>query len=1022
MPTLNIDVNARVERAKRDLRQLDKEVLKISNSEKILERALRSAGDVGSREFKRIQSAAVQQAKAVNASALQFKQLRSQLASAGAAPQVIGKLTLEFARFRKEMERGVVGTTKAQLAQNRLTTVLRTTQRQYKLLANEVKETNRATAMQQKQSKATTAALARQTHALSDAKIQYKQLFSQMRRLGADKQKIRATTQAFVRFSNEMKRGTLSTIQLQKAQDRLKTSFAGTKRQLANTTTAMRKVGKTGHDSKKSLTGLNTTLENLGSTAVLVAGPLSGVGSRLIAFGAIAKRGSLALAGMFVALAAVSTLLVKSIKQFGELDSFLHRVNAILKATGKSAEFTAEQINKVASAVARNTLSSLEDARQAAAGILAFRGVGPGNLEDILRLSQDIASTGFTDLGNAAKTLARAVEDPVRNLDSLRRIFIQLDPATKAQIVSMQNFGERARAAGILLDEVRNKFGGAGKGANVGLKGAVDELGQAWDELKEAFGDSVFYEIVVQGINLITDALSNWLVIIKAIKAIELPTLGGMIRGLKEFLGLAAKSYAIPGGPLKVTITEGTLEPKPLGPISTFDEALIKAQERANLGMLEQVQTLEAVHRGYSLVHPEVLKLASSNGVLYKTIDTLNGTLKATTPEMARTMEFVRRANKAFLELSDSVKATNIILNNRTPIEKYKDALRELTHLYDVGKVDDRTFNKEARRLHDIFSGSDEDSIKATNIILNNRTPVEKYTVALRELSRLYAKGMLSARTFNRELERIRVVTPEVHAINSAFSAFGDKLGDSMVKGKDFVEGLKAAFKGLVDDILKEFLRLAVLNPIMNNIFGKTPSRPELGESGGGMLGIGGMFKKQPEADAFKAINDNYKETGLTAAQEYGKSLHVVNDGILQKGSKFVSGLGSTLSGVLDSIGSGIGTAIGGGLGSFLGHKFADLLGFQHGGQFKVGGVGGADSKLVAFKATPGEQVTVETPGQQKKGGGNVTYIDARGVDPGQMDRLIKVVKELDSSIEVRAINATADARFSNPSLFGRVA
>jgi TP901 family phage tail tape measure protein/lambda family phage tail tape measure protein len=37
----------------------------------------------------------------------------------------------------------------------------------------------------------------------------------------------------------------------------------------------------------------------------------------------------------------------------------------------------------------------------------------------------------------------------------------------------------------------------------------------------------------------------------------------------------------------------------------------------------------------------------------------------------------------------------------------------------------------------------------------------------------------------------------------------------------------------------------------------------------------------------------------------------------------------------------------------------APIPGFQHGGSFKVGGSGGPDSQLVAFKATPGEQVTV---------------------------------------------------------------
>ena len=40
------------------------------------------------------------------------------------------------------------------------------------------------------------------------------------------------------------------------------------------------------------------------------------------------------------------------------------------------------------------------------------------------------------------------------------------------------------------------------------------------------------------------------------------------------------------------------------------------------------------------------------------------------------------------------------------------------------------------------------------------------------------------------------------------------------------------------------------------------------------------------------------------------------------------------------------------------------LPAFQAGGQFTVGGSGGVDSRLVQFLATPGEQVTVNPPGQ----------------------------------------------------------
>lgn len=53
-----------------------------------------------------------------------------------------------------------------------------------------------------------------------------------------------------------------------------------------------------------------------------------------------------------------------------------------------------------------------------------------------------------------------------------------------------------------------------------------------------------------------------------------------------------------------------------------------------------------------------------------------------------------------------------------------------------------------------------------------------------------------------------------------------------------------------------------------------------------------------------------------------------------------------------------------GGVGGFLGSLFGGLAGFRDGGSFKVGGSGGIDSQIAAFRVTPNETVTVTKPGQ----------------------------------------------------------
>jgi len=86
-------------------------------------------------------------------------------------------------------------------------------------------------------------------------------------------------------------------------------------------------------------------------------------------------------------------------------------------------------------------------------------------------------------------------------------------------------------------------------------------------------------------------------------------------------------------------------------------------------------------------------------------------------------------------------------------------------------------------------------------------------------------------------------------------------------------------------------------------------------------------------------------------------------------------------------LGGGLGGRLGALSASFRGAANPSLFGpgFASGGSFIVGGFGGTDSQRVGFMATPGERVIVETPDQQRSGGGmtvfnNITIQSGGGV------------------------------------------
>lgn len=97
-------------------------------------------------------------------------------------------------------------------------------------------------------------------------------------------------------------------------------------------------------------------------------------------------------------------------------------------------------------------------------------------------------------------------------------------------------------------------------------------------------------------------------------------------------------------------------------------------------------------------------------------------------------------------------------------------------------------------------------------------------------------------------------------------------------------------------------------------------------------------------------------------------------DSILQQIARmvFAQTVGRAISGLaMSALGGGIPDAPGA-IPEPTAPDFSGFPGFQHGGRFKVGGTGGTDSQLVAFRASPGETVTVVPEAGGGGGGGTV--------------------------------------------------
>ena len=219
-------------------------------------------------------------------------------------------------------------------------------------------------------------------------------------------------------------------------------------------------------------------LRNVSGSIAAVQGPLGPVAGRLNAIGAITGRVSGTLLVSLAAFTALGVGLAKFISAGSKAESQALKLEAILKATGFAAGQTAEDIEQLAISIGRNTLASVQGARDAAGILLTFKSISGDTFGEVLKLSQDLAAVGFGSITTAATQLGKALEEPEVGLASLRRVGVSFSESQKEQIKVLSLTGQQAKAQELILKALKDQVGGAGEGAAGGLAGAFDTLGE----------------------------------------------------------------------------------------------------------------------------------------------------------------------------------------------------------------------------------------------------------------------------------------------------------------------------------------------------------------------------------------------------------------------------------------------------------------------------------------------------------------------------------------------------------------
>lgn len=218
------------------------------------------------------------------------------------------------------------------------------------------------------------------------------------------------------------------------------------------------------------------------------------------------------------------------------------------------------------------------------------------------------------------------------------------------------------------------------------------------------------------------------------------------------------------------------------------------------------------------------------------------------------------------------------------------------------------------------------------------RGPQENFTQQITDLNMLLHNGTITLGEYTEKYKELR---------------------DSQLEGAtDFASGVERAFNSINADI--EDVASSIENVLTDAFVGVEDALTEFVTTG--------------KLSFSSLVDDMLKQiTRLAIKQAILKPLMGLFGGIFG-GS---GGLGGLVSGIFGGSGAAA-PAVASGLGG------QNLIKAQHGAEFTVGGSGGTDSSLVAFRATPGENVEI-TPSGQRGGKGttihNVFHISTQDAD-----------------------------------------
>ena len=607
---------------------------------------------------------------------------------------------------------------------------------------------------------------------------------------------------------------------------------------LNNASAATNRLSTASKGATKSLAATSTAAKGLGVALKNSIAPILAVGT---AFSVVNNS-----IGTFLARERDIAILEQGLKNLG------------------AGSFALRELQEVADRFGKTTLFNQEDFTRGFNLLTSFRNIGVDSYSRVAQAAADIAQVNQVDVSTSFMQLAKALQDPERNLSNLNRSGIAFTKQQTKVIKELMKTNQVAKAHTMILDIVDESYNKLAQAAAVGFAGSVDTLGEEFRDFGETLGKALIPVVdpAVKGLTALLNFLNSEggqaTAIIGGIAlaakglAVVLPILSANLIAIKtsaliatgQLIGMNATLAATKAGfasatvaatAFKVALAKTGIGLAVIG-LGMFITKLIEASN-------EQRTFNELLEEGSATaIKAEIADLEKEQEILNAQLESTNRLLMGIAG-LAGLDIFTRSARDINLELA-KVNSKLEKLREGLPNAEARDLTKEFNLQLDDLKKQNAELTTAVQREKQITEEKKnefdlQEQINAIREKFDGEE--EERLVSLALQNHELKKQKTEVERINEAAKRQKEIFQEIG--NSIATGVSDALVDAILQ----TQSLAQAASALLNDIARQFLRLGI-NTLLSGLggpFSKLPTFAAGGRPPVGKMSIVG--EKGPE-------------------------------------------------------------------------------------------------------------------------------------------------------------------------------